>query len=201
MNELYKKIIEVHGIVIEFGVRWGQNLSLFESFRAIYEPYNFNRRIVGFDNFSGFTKTGPKDGSDPIVTKGAFGVTKDYEKYLENVLNYHEKENPYPHIKKYEIVKGDASKTIKQYLKNNPETIIALAYFDFDLYEPTKNCLMAIKPYLTKGSILAFDELNLHYFPGETIAFKEALGLDRYRIIRSPLNPYASYIVIEETPL
>ena len=30
MHELYQKIISVHGIVIEFGVRWGQNLALFE---------------------------------------------------------------------------------------------------------------------------------------------------------------------------
>src|SRR6476661_4121753 len=38
MNELYRKIINVHGIVMEFGVRWGQNLALFESFRGAYEP-------------------------------------------------------------------------------------------------------------------------------------------------------------------
>jgi hypothetical protein len=54
MHELYQKIINVHGVVIEFGVRWGQNLALFESFRGIYEPYNFNRKIIGFDTFSGF---------------------------------------------------------------------------------------------------------------------------------------------------
>jgi hypothetical protein len=40
MNDLYKKIIDVHGIIIEFRVRWGNNLALFESFRGIYEPFN-----------------------------------------------------------------------------------------------------------------------------------------------------------------
>lgn len=197
MNALYKKIINIHGIIIEFGVRWGQNLAFFESFRGIYEPYNFNRKIVGFDTFSGFNKTHIKDGKDSIISKGSFGVTRGYEKYLEKILDYHETESPYAHIKKYELIKGDASVTIKKYLKNNPETIIALAYFDFDLYEPTKNCLKAILPYLTKGSIIAFDELNLHYFPGETIALKETLGLDKYKIVRSPLNPFASYLIIE----
>lgn len=34
MNELYKKILDVNGIIIEFGVRWGQNLALFETFRG-----------------------------------------------------------------------------------------------------------------------------------------------------------------------
>jgi hypothetical protein len=47
---------------------------------------------------------------------------------------------------------------------------------------------------LTKGSIIAFDELNDPNFPGETIAFKEVLGLNNYEIKRSPLNPLISYI-------
>jgi hypothetical protein len=34
----------------------------------------------------------------------------------------------------------------------------ALAYFDLDLYEPTRAVLEQIRPYLTKGSIVAFDE-------------------------------------------
>ena len=28
IQELYQKILKVHGVIIEFGVRWGQNLSL-----------------------------------------------------------------------------------------------------------------------------------------------------------------------------
>mgnify|MGYP003971701973 CR=1 FL=1 len=28
-NEIYKKIIDVHGVIMEFGTRWGQNLALF----------------------------------------------------------------------------------------------------------------------------------------------------------------------------
>ena len=174
---------------MEFGVRWGQNLALFESFRGTYEPYNHSRKIVGFDTFSGFPSVHSKDGDADIVSEGALSVTKDYEKYLETVLDYHEKESPLSHIKKYQLVKGDATSTIVQYLSDNPETIIALAYFDLDLYEPTKKCLEKIKGHLTKGSIVGFDELNLHEFPGETLAFKEIFGLSNYRIIRSPLTP------------
>ena len=98
--------------------------------------------------------------------------------------------------KKYQLIKGDATVTIKKYLEDNPETIIALAYFDFDLYEPTKTCLEAIKGHLTKGSILGFDELGFHNFPGETLAMKEVVGLDRYAIKRSSTNPLPSYVVI-----
>jgi hypothetical protein len=197
LNELYQKIIHTHGVIMEFGVRWGQNLSLFHSFRGIYEPFNHNRKIIGFDTFSGFPSVHEKDGHDPIIVENAFSVTEGYEDYLDTVLTYHQQESPIPHMKKYELVKGDASKTIHEYLKNNPETIIAFAYFDFDIYEPTYECLKAILPHLSKGSVLAFDELNCPAFPGETLAVKELLGLNNLEIKRSPLTPRESYIVFK----
>lgn len=197
MNDLYKMILNVHGVVMEFGVRWGQNLALFSNFRAMYEPFNHNRKIIGFDTFEGFPSVHEKDGVAAVAKKGGYAVTKNYAPYLEGVLSYHESESPIAHMKKFELVQGDASKEILKYLDRNPETIVALAYFDFDLFEPTKACLEAIKDRLTKGSVVAFDELNYHTWPGETLAVKEVLGLDRYAIRRTPYNPEPSYIVIE----
>ena len=196
-HELYQKILHVNGVIMEFGVRWGQNLALFESLRGIYEPYNYARRIIGFDTFEGYPSTHEKDGSAGVISPGAYSVCAEYEGYLDQVLAYHEQESPISHIRKHELVKGDACVTVPQYLDQHPEAIIALAYFDFDLYEPTKRSLEAIRDRLTKGSIVGFDELNYHLFPGETIALRETLGLDRYSIRRSPFNPLPSYIVIE----
>lgn len=195
MHELYQKIIDVHGVVMEFGVRWGQNLALYESFRGIYEPYNYNRKIVGFDTFSGFPEVHDKDGTHVAV--GDYGVTDQYEAYLEQVLNYHESESPIAHKKKYELVRGDATQTLEDYLSSHPETIVALAYFDFDIYLPTRRCLELVRDRLTKGSVVAFDELNCPEFPGETIALKEVFGLDKYAIRRSPLNPLISYFIVD----
>lgn len=195
MHELYKKIINTHGVIFEFGVRWGQNLSLFSSFRGMYEPYNYSRKIVGFDTFSGFPEMDLKDGDTNKL--GDYSVTEDYENYLESLLNIHEKNSPISHIKKFELVKGDATVQIDKYLQRHSETIVSLAYFDFDIYIPTKKCLEAIIPYLTKGSVVAFDELNYDKFPGETVAVREVLGLSKYRIQRSSLSPLCSYIVIE----
>ena len=195
MQELYKKILNIHGVVMEFGVRWGQNLSLFTSLRGIYEPYNYNRKVIGFDTFEGFPDVDQKDGTK--IKAGDYKVTPKYEEYLEKVLKYHESESPIAHKKKFELVKGNAVYTIEEYLRKQPETIIALAYFDFDIYQPTKECLKAIKPYLTKGSIIAFDELNCDAFPGETLAFNEVFGINNYSIRRDPMVPLCSYIVFE----
>lgn len=196
IHELFQKIINLHGIIIEFGVRWGQNLALFESLRGIYEPYNYSRKIVGFDTFSGFPNTDQlKDGK--LAKAGDYPVPKGYEETLKKILDYHESESPIAHKRKFELIKGDAVITIDQYLKKNPETIIALAYFDFDLYHPTRECLKKIKPRLGKGSIVAFDELNCSEFPGETLAFDEVLGISNYVINRDPLNPICAYIILQ----
>jgi len=196
INELYQRIIHIPGVIMEFGCWWGQNLALFESLRAIHEPYNWTRKIVGFDTFMGYASISPEDGKSELVKEGGYSVTENYEEYLKEILDYHEQENPMSHIKKYEVVKGNAMITIEKYLDDHPETIIALAYFDLGLYEPIKKCLEAIKPYVVRGTVIALDELNSSEFPGETIAFKEVMGLDKYKIVRSQFLPDRSYIIV-----
>ena len=60
-----------------------------------------------------------------------------------------------------------------------------------------ERCLELLLPRLTRGSVIAFDELNSPEFPGETLALMETIGLSRYAIRRSPLNPLVSYLVID----
>ena len=196
-NDLYNRFLDVHGVIMEFGVRWGQNLVTLNNLRGIHEPFNHSRKIIGFDTFEGFAEVDAKDGSHEIIKKGAFSVTKNYEDYLAQVLDYHHSECPLSHIKKNTLIKGDATKTLESYLKAHPETIIAFAYFDFDVYEPTKKCLELIKPYLTKGSIIGFDELNDPQFPGETVALRESLGLQNIRIQRSKYSGIQSFFIVE----
>lgn len=197
VNEIYQNILNIPGVIMEFGVWRGQNMAFFESLRAVYEPYNWTRKTVGFDTFTGYTSITLKDGTNKLVKEGGYSVADKYERYLEEVLDYHEQENTLSHIKKYDLVKGDVTITVKKYLSDHPETIVALAYFDMGLYEPTKVALEAIKPHLVRGSVLALDELNSAEFPGETLAFKDVIGLDKYRIVRSKFLPDRSYIIVE----
>ena len=198
MDHLYKQIIDVQGIVTEFGTRWGQNIALFSALRGIYEPFNRHRKIVGFDTFTGFPEMGEKDRqSHKLIKKDGFPTTENYVEYLTKVMEYHEQDNPVSHIRKFDLRVGDAIVEIDRLLKEYPETIIALAYFDFDLYEPTKKCLEAIRGHLVKGSILAFDELSDHDSPGETIALKEVFGLNNIKLRRYRYASRVSYFVLE----
>ena len=195
MHDLYLKVLPVHGVIMELGVRWGQNLALFSTFRTIYEPHNASRKIIGFDTFAGFPSVAPEDGG--FNEQGVCNVTENYEEHLASLLAAHEQLAPRAHLKKFELVKGDVVHTVPAYLEDHKETVIALAYFDMDLYQPTKAALEAIRDRLTKGSILAFDELNMEEFPGETTAVMDTLGLRNLRLVRSPIVPYQSYAVIE----
>ncbi|MEL6562233.1 MAG: class I SAM-dependent methyltransferase [Bacteroidota bacterium] len=196
INELYQQILSIHGSVFEFGVRYGQNIALLTSLRGIYEPYNHNRKIIGFDTWQGFAETDASKDTE-MWQSGDFGVPENYEQHLETVMNVHEQMAPIAGIKKYELVKGDVSETLTQYLDKHPETILSMVYFDFDLYKPTKECLEKILPYLSKGAIIAFDEINVAEFPGETMALREVLGTNNFKIQHSMYRANAGYIVYE----
>lgn len=197
MDHLYRQIIDVQGIIIEFGTRWGQNLALCSALRGIYEPFNRHRKIVGFDTFKGFPSISEKDGKSDMMRSGELAVSENYVDYLARIMEFQEKDNPLAHIKKFELVAGDAVVEIDRYLKEYPQTIVALAYFDFDIYEPTKKCLEAIRPHLVKGSLLGFDELNDPDSPGETIALKDVFGLDNIKLKRYRYASRVSYFVLE----
>jgi len=197
-NKIYEDhVLNTHGVIMEFGVRWGQNLVTLNNLRGIHEPFNHSRRIIGFDTFSGFPSVDAKDGRHESVHSGSFSVTENYEQYLKDLLDFHESECPLSHIKKNRIIKGDAAVELKNYLSDHPETIIAFAWFDFDIYEPTKKCLELIKPFITKGTVIGFDELNDPGFPGETVALKEVFGLTNACIQRNRFSGMQSYFIVE----
>ena len=195
-QHVYQQFLNTHGVIMEFGTRWGTNMVTLSNLRGIYEPFNYNRKIIGFDTFEGFKNTNTKDdGKHDIIKEGAFSVTENYTDYLDQLLSIHQNESPLSHIKKYEIVKGDAPVQLAKYLSENPQTIIAFAHFDFDIYKPTLDCLNIIKPHLVKGSIISFDELNDPNFPGETKAVNEAFGLNNIELKRFAPCPMQSYFI------
>ncbi|MFJ3713449.1 class I SAM-dependent methyltransferase [Streptomyces sp. NPDC090053] len=196
LDQLYQHILGTHGIIVEFGVRWGRHLSVFNALRTRHEPTNMYRKIVGFDTFTGFLDPAPQDGGSDRVFAGSMSVTPGYESYLEQVLRLHEAEAPMAHIQRFELCKGDAPEQLAAYLERNPQTIVALAYFDMDLHDPTRACLELLRPHMPAGSVLAFDELTHPDFPGETVALKNAIDLAGHRVQRFPQSPYPAFVVL-----
>jgi hypothetical protein len=195
--ELYKLILPVHGAVCEFGCRWGQTLALFASLRGMFEPHNLRRPIYGFDTFTGLAGVGAADGASAAAREGAYGTAAGWAETLGDILSCHEALSPIPHVKKTHVIAGDVTETLPALLEARPETLIALAYFDMDIYAPTKAALDLVLPRMPKGAVIGFDEAMHPDFPGETRAILETFDLRTTRLQRVPTCPDLSFIVLE----
>ena len=198
LNEIYQRFVNIPGLIVEFGTWWGQNLVLLENLRAIHEPFNKQRHILGFDTFEGYKREySSKDKNSIAWQEQSYSTGKNYKLYLEELLKTHEKSNVLGHINgMHSLIEGDVTTTAPDYFNNRPESLIAFAYFDIGLYEPTKAAILAIKPHSSPGSIILLDELTWSDSPGEAIAFKETFQDMRFTIEKCKLYPSKSIITL-----
>lgn len=197
LSDIYKRFRNIPGLICEFGTWWGQNLVLLENLRAIYEPFNKQRRILGFDTFTGYTPLSSQDKPSAVWEENSYATGKAYKDYLESLLKAHEGSNVLGHIKGlHQLIEGNIIETVPAYFHAHPESLVAFAYFDLGLYEPTFQAMKAIKPHLMPGSILLLDELTWQESPGEAIAFKKVFANTPYRIEKIEMYPSKSIVTI-----
>lgn len=196
--ELFKKIINIKGSVVECGVYKGSGVMAYAKISEILEPYNFKRKIIAFDTFEGFLSVSKEDvtGVDHVATVGR--LKPEYDAYNDLQLSIKELNDSrlLNHQEKVLLIKGDAIRTIPEFIKNNQHTLVSLLYLDFDLYEPTLLALKEFLPRMPKGSIIAFDELHDSKYPGETVALLEGLNLNNYKLECMPFEPHISWITL-----
>lgn len=192
LDELYKRIIDVPGVILEFGVQHGATISVLNSLRGIHEPFNHSRTIVGFDTFEGLASINSEN--DPhMVQSGQYTVSNNWELELDVILTIQQQFSPLSHINKFELVKGNLLDTLPNWLDKNPGQSVAMVIFDVDIYEPTKFAIEKVIPRLTKRSLLVFDEFSCKHFAGETVAAMDSIGLNRLNLYRSTLQPYCAF--------
>ena len=191
--DLFRKILNIQGSIVECGVHRGNSLFLYNHLSTILEPYNFNRKVIGFDTFEGFRNISKNDSRE--LKESDFSDTS-YE-HLKEWSILQDSNRAVSHIEKIELIKGDASRTIPDYVEKNKHLIIALLYLDFDIYEPTKVALEKLLPLVPKGGIVGIDEVNCKKWSGETIALKESLSLKSVNLKKFSYDPWVSYFVVD----
>ncbi|MHB8414464.1 MAG: TylF/MycF/NovP-related O-methyltransferase, partial [Acidiferrobacteraceae bacterium] len=197
MSQIYERIRNLPGCLVEFGTWWGQNLVLLENLRAIYEPFNKQRFIIGFDTFSGYTVRSGHDKESDIWKEQSYATGTEYVEYLRELLTVHEGCNALGHIRgRHQIIPGDIEETAPHYFAQHAELTVAFAYLDVALYRPTKAALQAIKPHLISGSILVLDEFTWSEAPGEAIAFKEVFDQNEVVLEKCVLYPSKTIVTI-----
>jgi len=196
--EIYKHVLHVPGSIIECGVHLGGGLMTWAHLSLIFEPYGHFRRVFGFDTFTGFAGVGPEDAARVDLEQTLDGgLASNAEMDIRRAIEIYDSNRPLNHIKRVELVVGDARSQIPLFVERNPHLVVGLLYLDFDIYEPTLVALKHLLPRMPKGAVLAFDELNDESYPGETTAVIEMVGLRNLRIQKFSFEPRISYAILE----
>lgn len=193
LYEIFKLALNVKGSVVECGVHHGFGVMTWAKLSAILEPVNLTRRIYGFDTFEGFPTLSDKDRSAASQHVKVGDLYADSHDEILELAAINDSTRFLGHVPKVKLIKGDACKTIPQFVKEAPHLLVSLLYMDFDLYEPTRIALEHFLPRMPKGAIVAFDELDNPLWPGETAAMLETLDKYKLRIQRLPFDPYIGF--------
>jgi len=196
MYEIFKLILPVKGSIVECGVFRGFSLMSWAKLSTILEPENLTRRVYGFDTFNGFPSVTEVDlKADGKAEPGDF-QSSSYDE-LQELIRLYDQDRFLGHIPKVHLVRGDATKSIPDFLSENTHLLVSLLFLDMDLYEPTKVALEHFLPRMPRGAVLAFDELDNPIWPGETTALLDSLVINRVKIQRLDWDPYIGFVVLE----
>jgi hypothetical protein len=184
--EVYKKILELPGDILEFGVYKGTSIVRLLSFRNLLENET-SRKVFGFDIYGKFPDSLELESDREFVQRfenaGGFGISKkELEFHLEN-----------KGFKNFELIQGDILKTIPEFVAKSQSRKISLLHIDVDVYEPTKVILENLWNRVVKGGIIMLDDYGT--VEGATKAVDEFFA-DKNIIISKPIFNYIpSYIV------
>ena len=121
----------------------------------------------------------------------------DSKSELEELITIYDSDRFLGHVQKVKLIAGDACKTIPLFIEKHQHVVVSLLFLDFDLYEPTKIALENFVPRMTKGAVIAFDELDNPLWPGETKALLDSELMRSLRIERLDFDPYIGFAVLD----
>ena len=170
--DLFSYIENVHGDIVECGVFKGSGMMVWLKLLNMYTP-NDSRKVIGFDFFGKDFVNELKDDIDKNGMAQVFdrcNVEND-ELSVEFITNKFIKAGIDKN--KFELIKGDVSKTTKEFALVNPGLRISLLYMDVDIEEPTYNALVNLWDRVSVGGIVVFDEYAYH-------VWSESNAVDRF---------------------
>jgi len=188
--ELFKMTMDLPGAIVECGVFKGASLLRFSMFRELLSTA-YSKKIIGFDIFDKFPETLFEDDVEFrkrfIEGAGENSISADQ---LYEVLD-HKGIN-----KQIELVEGDITKTVPEYILDHPELKISMLNLDTDIYEPCTVILEHLYPRLVRGGILIIDDYGT--FPGETKAIDDYFKGKDITIKKFPFAMTPSYLIKNE---
>lgn len=175
--ELFKKVVDLPGVIIDLGVFKGASTFTWAKLCEIFCPTDVKKVVYGFDTFEGFPDITEEDGKIDIsqdVRVGGYFGGQSIERDLQLAQKAMNEDKHIYHVDRIKFIKGDVVNTIPEFVANHGNGLkIALLNMDVDLYLPTKTALEFFVPKMVKGGIIILDEYAVDAFGGETKAVDE----------------------------
>jgi hypothetical protein len=186
--ELYKRIVDLPGHIVELGVFKGTSLVRLATFMQLMES-PFSRKIIGFDAFGDFPKA-----AHPVDQAFATG----WQEALGSGIPAPELEKcfQYKGFGSYTLIPGDINKTLPEYVDAHPEFKVAMLHIDTDVYEPAMTGLTTLWERIVPGGVLVLDDYGTEY--GGTRAVDEFFSASNVRIRKLHISHTCPSYVIKE---
>src|ERR1035437_4914283 len=102
--EIFKRVLNVKGSVVECGVHHGGGLMTWAKLSSTLEPYNYHRRILGFDTFEGFPSVSKIDEQGKATpVPGMFREDYAIHAELQECIKDYDQNRFLNHIEKVEL--------------------------------------------------------------------------------------------------
>lgn len=184
--ELFKMTRGLKGAIVECGVFKAASFIRFRTFEHVLN--NDKRQVIGFDSFGTFPTTSftadlPRlkkyttEAGDQSISVGQLSTLLKKKGLEKNV----------------ELIKGNITVTVPDYVKKHPKLEISLLHLDTDVFEPAETIMHDLYPRLVRGGILILDDYKK--FPGETQAVDSFLGKERKYIQSFPYATSPHYLI------
>lgn len=182
-KELYDKIKNIKGHVVECGVAYGWSLLILG---ALVKQEEKSRKLYGLDSFEGFPEPTAEDKNEyRVIRKGEYGDAS-----IEGVQKLFQ----WADVPEPILIKGFLENTAG-FLKNQVKKI-AFLHVDSDLYNSYKVVLTELFDKVATGGIILFDEYDEPNLPGATKAIDEFFAGSNYSLQKVKyLDKYKFFVV------
>ena len=162
--ELYRRTLDVPGVIIELGVFKGPSLIRLAAYQSLLGD---GRALYGFDTFGTFPETQNIDDKEPrrkfveLAGDTSIGVND-----LRDILDRQSDNNVI-------LVEGDICETLPSFVDQHRDMSVAMVHLDVDIYEPSLCAVKTLWPLMSPGAIMMLDDYDT--FPGQCRAVHEAI--------------------------
>tara|TARA_B110001454_G_C12684861_1_gene419725 strand:- start:824 stop:1453 length:630 start_codon:yes stop_codon:yes gene_type:complete len=182
--ELYKKIKDLDGHIVECGVFKGVSLIRFLSFIKIFKD---NKKwVYGFDAFGKFPST------NRIEDKK---FADRHNKNLGNGLSIDKlkKKLVKKKFKNFKLIKGNILDTIDKFLLKKKNFKISLLHLDLDVFVATNFALEKLYPLVVKNGVIILDDYK--HVSGTTRSVNQFLKKKKIKILKLKFHKNQSFFI------